>query len=423
MTQDLIVSSLPNGLRIVLRELHTAPIVSTFMWYRVGSRNEGEGLTGVSHWVEHMLFKGSKRYPKGSIMQLVDRHGGEANAMTSRDFTAYYETLPSSQVELALDIESDRMTGALFDPAEIESERTVVIAEREGSENEPRYMLHEALVATAFQQHPYHHQVIGWKADLQAITRDELYAHYRRYYSPNNAILVMAGDFDADQMLSMIGDKFGALSAGELPAERIRTEPDQRGERRVLLHMAGGMPSVQVAYRTPAVSDPDYMPLVILNSVLTGGSAPFHGAGTLARSARLYRALVDTELASAVSSSYQDSLDPYLLILGAIPRKEHTPAEVEQALKQVVQRLREELISEAELHSAIRQTSAQLAYANERVRNQALSLGLLSIVDQPERLMNIMEELAAVTPESVQRAAQRYLVDDRCITGIFEPEV
>jgi len=174
---DVIETRLSNGLQVLLKEVHSAPVVSTWIWYRVGSRNEVEGRTGLSHWVEHMLFKGSSRFPKGAIMRAVNRHGGYLNAMTSYDFTAYYETLPAAQAELALQIEADRMTTSLFDPQEVEAERTVIIAEREGSENEPHDVLAEELAAVAFRVHPYHHQPLGWKGDLRAITRDQLYAH------------------------------------------------------------------------------------------------------------------------------------------------------------------------------------------------------------------------------------------------------
>jgi zinc protease len=163
MPPKLVQVTLDNGLLVILQEVRSAPVVSTWLWYRVGSRNEVEGLTGLSHWVEHMMFKGSEGFPRGEIMRAVDRCGGYINAMTSHDFTAYYATLPSDHADLALRIEADRMTGALFDPDEVAAERTVVIAEREGSENEPRYVLAEELTAAAFRLHPYHHQTVGWR--------------------------------------------------------------------------------------------------------------------------------------------------------------------------------------------------------------------------------------------------------------------
>ena len=205
MSTPVHQAHLDNGLQVILKETHSAPVTSTWLWYRVGSRNEVEGHTGISHWVEHMMFKGSSQFPRGSIMRAVDRLGGYVNAMTGHDFTAYYSTLPSDRAELSLRIDADRMTTAIFPPDETELERTVVIAERAGSENEPRYMLSEELTAAAFRVHPYHHQTIGWKQDLVSITRDQLYAHYRSHYVPNNAVLVIVGDFEIDATAKRLG--------------------------------------------------------------------------------------------------------------------------------------------------------------------------------------------------------------------------
>ena len=412
---------LDNGLQVILRPVHVAPVLSTWIWYRVGSRNEVEGQTGLSHWVEHMLFKGSGHFPKGSIMRAVDRHGGYINAMTSYDFTAYYMTLPSQQHELALRIEADRMTSATFDSAEVEAERGVIIAEREGSENEPRYVLAEEMSAVAFRIHPYHHQTIGWKEDLQRITRDALYEHYCRYYMPNNAVLVLVGDLDLEAMWEAVKRHFGDLSPGELPDAAVRPEPPQRGEKRVTLRMPGSAPMVRICYHAPPVSHPDYMPLVVLDAILSGGKAMFAFGNSQARSARLYRALVETEKAAAVGSHYHPSLDPYLFTLGATVRDGHTPEEVEEALLVEVRRAQEEPVQEEELRVAIRQTQAQFAYSSESVTSQALTLGFLEMVDRHERMEHILEELAAVTPEEVQRVARTYLVADNRVTGWFLP--
>jgi zinc protease len=421
MNSNIYSTTLDNGLQVILKEVHTAPIVSSWLWYRVGSRNEVEGATGIAHWVEHMMFKGSARYPKGSIMRLVDRYGGDANAMTSRDFTAYYEKLPSDQALLALQIEADRMVSATFDPDEAETERTVIIAEREGNENEPAFVLSEEVTAAAFHVHPYHHQTIGWKSDLQGITHEELYAFYHSYYGPQNAILVMVGDFQQAEILAQIADQFGPIPAHPKSIERGRPEPAQRGERRLTVRLPGSTPIIRVAYHVPPAVHADYLPLVILDGILTGGHAPFSGGGALARSARLYRALVETQLASSASSYYQASLDAYLFNLGAVVRHDRHAQEVEEALQEQVSKLQAEPVLESELQVAIRQTQAQLAYANESVNNQALALGMLAIVDNYARLDGFLDELASVTPGDIMRVAQAYLVPDNRIVGWFEP--
>ncbi|MBC7236994.1 MAG: insulinase family protein, partial [Chloroflexi bacterium] len=392
MSSQVTAVRLDNGLTVILKEIHTAPVISTWLWYRVGSRDEVEGATGLSHWVEHMLFKGSPRFPKGTVMRMVDRYGGYCNAMTSYDFTAYYSTLPSHRAELALEIESDRMTSASFDPQEVEAERSVILSEREGHENQPRFVLAKEMAAIAFYLHPYHHQTIGWGEDLRVITREQLYAHYRRYYVPNNAILVVVGDLDVGAHLELISRHFGHIPAGDEPPQVARPEPRQRGERRVTVRMPGAGELVRISYRTPPVAHPDYLPLVVLDAILSGGKAMFAFDTGQARSARLYRALVETDLASAAGSNYYPSLDPYLFTLGAIVRQGRSLREVEDALLQEISRLQEEPVRQEELDVAIRQTQAQFAYSSESVTSQALTLGFLEIVDRHERMDTVLEE-------------------------------
>ena len=193
---------------MLLRESHDAPVASFWVFYRVGSRNELPGVTGISHWVEHMQFKGTPSLEKGAIFGEVTRNGGSLNAFTSYDWTTYFETMPADRLDLSLKIESDRMVNSLFDPAETESERTVILAERQGGENRPGYFLNEEMMGTVFHHHPYGHSIIGYESDLRRITRDELYGHYRRYYVPNNAVVVASGDFNAEELFKKIEARF-----------------------------------------------------------------------------------------------------------------------------------------------------------------------------------------------------------------------
>lgn len=414
-------STLENGLKVILKKTTAAPVVSTWLWYRVGSRNEVGSYTGLSHWVEHMMFKGSRQYPKGTIMRLIDRHGGYANAMTSHDFTTYYATLPSDHAILPLQIEADRMTGASFDPEEVASERTVILSEREGNENEPGYLLAEEVTAAAFRVHPYHHQSIGWRQDLQAIDQDTLLRFYKRHYMPNNAVLVIVGDIDPEAHHEHVKTIFGHIPTGDLPAQRIPQEPPQRGERRVKLRMPGSAPILRISYHVPPVSHKDYIPLVVADAVLSGGKAMFAFGGSSTRSTRLYRALVEKELASSVGSSYHPSLDPYLFNLGATVRDGRQPQEVEEALVEQIHKLQREPVPSKELRTAIKQTQAQFAYSSESVTSQALTLGFLEMVDHHERMGTILDELARVTPDDVLRVTQAYLTEDERIVGLFEP--
>lgn len=213
--------SLDNGLTLFLQEKHDAPVTSFWVWYRVGSRNELPGLTGASHWVEHMQFKGTPTIPKGSIFGDVSRVGGYLNAMTSTDWTAYFETIPADQIDLSIKIESDRMSNSLFEADEVASERTVILSERQGAENRPTYHLYEELIGAAFQGHAYGHSVIGYEQDLKRMTREDLYNHYRQYYRPDNAFITAVGDFDAEELTRKLTDAFGSIENPDTNPEQL----------------------------------------------------------------------------------------------------------------------------------------------------------------------------------------------------------
>ncbi len=214
MSNDHTKKVLPNGMTVMLKEIHTTPLISVWVWYRVGSRDEVPPLTGISHLVEHMQFKGTPEFPAEVMDRAVAREGGARNAFTFLDWTTYFETMPADKIDLALRIEADRMVHSLFDPQEFSSERTVVISEREGNENEPLFLLGEAVQQAAFRVHSYHHEIIGDLADLKTLRRDDLYAHYRAFYVPNNAVITVAGDFETSQMLARIEQLFGPIPAG-----------------------------------------------------------------------------------------------------------------------------------------------------------------------------------------------------------------
>ena len=227
MKKDFKKTTLSNGLTVFLKEIHTAPLISSWMWYRVGSRDETTGRTGISHWTEHMQFKGTPKFPAKLLDKSISRDGGYWNAFTFMDWTTYFETMPADKIDLALRLESDRMTNSLFASKEVASERTVIISEREGGENEPMFRLSEAIQHAAFRVHPYHHEIVGDKADLHTITRDDLYNHYKTYYIPNNAVMAVAGDFDTKSMLARIRELFEPIPAGATPPRLARHEPPQ----------------------------------------------------------------------------------------------------------------------------------------------------------------------------------------------------
>jgi len=400
------------------------PVATCWVWYRVGARNEPRDTSGISHWVEHMLFKGTPTIPKGTMDRLVARNGGTFNGFTSADYTAYYEILPADRIALGLQIESDRMANALFEPAEVESERTVIISELEGRENQPGYWLDRELRAMAFVAHPYRQTVLGSTQTLRAMTRDELYSYYQTYYMPNNAVLVLAGDFDSAQMLDLAERHFGGLPVGPpLPAVRA-LEPEPQGERRVVVRRPGPAEYVQIGYLTPDCRSKDFAPLAVLDAVLSGAkSLTFFGGGAQTnRSARIYKALVETELASNAGSGYSPTHDPFLFGLEATVHDGHSAAEVEQALINVVETIGREGISRQELAKVLKQVRAQVAYGTESVTNQALQLGMWEVLDSYTRVDTLLDELAAVTADDVQRVAQTYLTERRRTVGHFIPE-
>jgi zinc protease len=416
---------LSNGLVVILREVHTAPVATFWIWYRVGSRNEVPGITGISHWVEHMLFKGTPTLGKGEFPRLINRHGGSWNGFTWKDFTAYFETLPAEYLGLGLRIESDRMRNSLFNPDEVESERTVIISEREGAENNPEYALYEEVEAAAYRVHTYRHAVIGYKSDLVAITRDDLVRHYETYYVPNNAVVVAVGDFDSASLLREIRTSFEPIPAGSPPPPVRSVEPPQEGERRVSVRRPGGaVPQLQMAFHAPAAGDPEFFPVLLLDGVLSGFKGPgvFGGAAMGVRTSRLYRALVEQQLAVDTGSAFRPTLDPTLFEVGATLRPGVSPEHVEAVVLGELQRLSEEPVGPEELEKLRKQARAQWVYSGDGVGGQAVLLGSTEIVADGDYLERFLDRLMSVTPAAMQKAAARVFDDRNRTVGWYLPD-
>jgi zinc protease len=425
MNSEMMIEkqTLDNGLTILLRENHHAPVTTFWVWYRVGSRNELPGITGIAHWTEHMLFKGSEAFPRGQIDKQIARNGGVMNAFTSLDFTTFFETLPADRIDLGFRIEADRMVNAVFDPEETSLERTVIISERQGSENQPTFLLGEEVVGAAFRVHPYHHETIGDMCDLETITHADLWRHYQTHYGPNNAVVVAVGDFDAPKMLARIQELFGPVPARSNPSPVNRPEPPQRGERRVDLEGPGSTAYLQVAYHAPAARESDFFPMVILSAVLTGASGmSMFSAAPPNRSSRLYKALVETGLAAGVSGSLWPALDPHLYNVLATVRTGRGLDEIESALDAEIERALAEPISQDELDTAVKQARAQFAYSSESVTNQGFWLGYASIFADTDWFEQFLNRLAAVTVEDVHRVANLYLPRRNRTVGRYVPQ-
>jgi len=417
-------TKLNNGLTVLIREIHHAPVATFWTWYRVGSRNEIPGITGASHWVEHMQFKGTPKYPANMLDKLISREGGSWNAMTFYDWTAYYETLPSSQIGLGIDLEADRMVNSLFDPEEVEAERTVILSERSGSENSPSWLLYEEVLGVAFRVHPYRTTVIGERVDLQTMSRDDLYNHYRRYYIPNNATVVLVGDVNTEEALKTIEQQFGCIPAGQDPPLVNRPEPPQYGERRVTVNREGKTAHVEVAYRGYEITHPDFFALAILDSILAGASSFnfMSTAGTSNKTSRLYKALVDSELAAGIGGGLIATVDPYLYSISATVRDGHTCEEVEAAIHAETDKVAAGEISEEEFEKARKQAKALFAYDSESVTSQGFWLGLAeTLVRDYQWFGDFLGKLMAVTLEDVRRVAGDVLQPNRRTVGWYVP--
>jgi zinc protease len=418
----LFITRLRNKLEVRLKEVHTAPLISCWIWYRVGSRYEHAGITGISHWVEHMQFKGTPSFPAGVLDRAISRDGGYWNALTWMDWTSYFTTMPAGSIDLALRLEADRMVNSKFTLPGVRSERTVIISERQGHENEPTFRLAEEVQAAAFRVHAYHHSVIGDMADLESITRDELYDYYSRYYVPSNAILVMAGDFRCRPMLTRIREIFGQLPRRPKPDHISRPEPVQTGERRVTVEGPGDTPFLQVAYHGPSAADPDFHALAVLDSILTGASnLNFFGGGISNKTSRLYRALVEGEIAASIAGGLAATIDPYLYSVNATIRPDRTPEQALEVLDEEVARLLEQPIEADELIKAVKQAKALFAYSSESITNQAFWIGFSEMFADYSWFETYITRLSAVTSEDVLRVARKYLYSTNRVVGVYQP--
>ncbi len=422
MKSNLTQITLSNGLKILIKEIHTAPIISSWLWYRVGSRDEVPGHTGVSHWVEHMQFKGTEQFPANMLDKAISRDGGTWNAFTYMDWTAYFETMPADKIDLALRLEADRMLNSRFDSEEVASERTVIISEREGNENEPLFLLGEAVQQTAFRIHPYHHEVIGDMADLRTMRRDDLYNHYRTFYVPNNAVMAVAGDFDTQSMLARIRELFEPIPGGEEPARLARLEPPQNGEVRLSVEGPGATPYVQVCYRYPPASHPDFFPLTVLDSLLAGPSnLNMFSGGISNKTSRLYRALVDKEYVVSVHGGAQATIDPFTYAITMTVHPKRNPEESLAALDREIRRVKEEKVTREEITRAIKQARALFAYGSENITNQAFWLGYAEMFASYNWFETYLDQLSAVTAKDIQRVAHEYFKPQSRVIGMYVP--
>jgi zinc protease len=405
---------LSNGMKVLLVEVPKAPVATVQVWYKVGSRNEVMGRAGLSHMLEHMMFKGTTKYPKGSFSRIVRKNGGIDNAFTGQDFTAYFENVAADRVPLALELEADRMQGLTLDNTEFQTEREVVKEERRlRSEDDPQGALVEALFAQAYMSHPYHWPVIGWFADLDAMTLEDLQRHYDTFYSPNNATLVVVGDIKADALLPTIKRLFEPIPRGPSPKQSLPVEPEQRGERRFLLKREAQVPFVMMGFRVPNYSSDDSYALDVLESILSRG-----------KSSRLYQSLV-YEQKNSLSVGAEYSLiqtDPGLFYFYSLVNPSAKIETVESALQREIARLQNEPPSDQELQRAKNQIEASRTFEQDSNFRRAMLLGQAEMVGAGwRRVDQFVERIRAVTAKDIQRVARQYLTEDNRTLGILVP--
>ena len=401
---------LPNGLRVLTKEVRVAPVVNFSVWYRVGSRNEHNGITGASHLLEHMLFKGTKKTPLGVLDRTLFANGARFNAGTYYDWTNYHETIASDRVEVAIRLEADRMRGALIRAEDLAAEMSVVRSELEGNENNPGTLLGQAVWATAFQQHAYHWPIIGYRADVENISADKLRRYYQTYYGPNNAVAIIVGDFDTDELMKLIRKHFGRIKPIPTPPPVYTQEPVQQGERRTVLRRGARLNYVHIGYRGPKGDHADMDVLDVIGSILSTGNT-----------SRLYQGLVRPGIAVGATAGAPTLKDPTLFSFRATSPLTVEHETLEKALLDQVDRLRKEPVTAAELARAKRQIETDFIYSQDTVTQQARSLGYYEMVRSYKYVDQYLAHIRKVTPDEVRAVAQRYFKPEARTIGWLIP--
>lgn len=411
--------TLDNGLKVLVKRDDRAPIVTSQVWYKVGSSYEHGGVTGVSHVLEHMMFKGTKNLAPGEFSRIIAANGGDENAFTGRDYTAYFQTMAADRLAVSFELEAERMRRLTLPEEEFLKEIEVVKEERRlRTDDDPESLTYEQFNSAAYEASPYRIPIIGWASDLDSMQIDDLRDWYRKWYAPNNATLVVVGDVDPEQVFALAQEHFGPLAPEEIGSPKPRQEPEQRGEKRLTVKAPAKEPYLIIGYKTPALghADDPWEPyaLEMLASVLDGGS-----------SSRFSRELVRGErIAASAGASYSafSRLSGMLLLDGA-PAAGRSIEELEQALLAQVERLRTEPVADDELARIRSQLIAAKVYEKDSVFYQAMQLGQLETVGLGWELVDeYVDRLSAVTPEQIQAVAQKYLVPDARTVAVLDPQ-
>ncbi|MBI5438749.1 MAG: insulinase family protein [Nitrosomonadales bacterium] len=416
---EVFERTLANGLKVIVQEDRRAPVVVQQIWYKAGSMDEPTGVTGIAHVLEHLMFKGTKTVPAGEFSKRIAAAGGRENAFTSYDYTAYFQQLHKSKLPLAMKLESDRMHNLNLTAADFAKEIKVVMEERRlRTDDEAHALLYEKMMATAYQQHPYQHPIIGWMNDLESLTVEDAKAWYSRWYAPNNATLVIAGDVKAKEVFALAQRHYGAIPRRTLAPQHKFIEPKQAGIKRLVVKAPAELPHLVMSYRAPTLQNPeqDWKPyaLQILAGVLDGNE-----------SARLNKHLVrEQQVASGAGAGYDaTSRGPSLFTLEATPSEGKTVNDVEAALRREIAQLVKDGVSEEELQRVKAQVTAGEVYKLDSLFYQAMQIGQMESIGLPHRAIQVMlEKLQAVTAEQVRQAAEEFLQDDSLTVAVLDPQ-
>ncbi len=420
---ELIEHTLRNGLKVLLQPARTAPIVSVWCWYKVGSSYERPGITGISHWLEHMNFKGTRKFSKEDMKSLIEKRGGYWNGYTWIDQTTYFETLPKEHLGLALELEAERMSRSVIDAAEFESERSVILSELHMGENSPESILDKEVTASVFSSHGYRWPTVGWEPDVERMAHQDMVDFYREHYVPSNATLVVAGDFSPVGAMKKIRRLFGGIPSGERSDLYRTPEMPQQGERRVSIEGGGSTTYLHVAYRAPSVNDENVYCLLLFDAIIGGakGTSIWSYDGDVRKSSPLYKELVDKRIATGIRSFYIPTRDPFLYYFSATAAAGVSLAKLEQKLFRVLHSVASKTPTKRELEKAKNQIRAMSVFQSDSVTEIAHQLGYFETIQSHRFVETFRERIEAVTAAQVRDFGQEILRRRNRTVGTYVP--
>ena len=409
---------LDNGMKVLVVENHRAPVVVSQVWYKVGASYEHDGITGVSHVLEHMMFKGTEKHPAGEFSDIIAANGGEENAFTGQDYTAYFQKIANDRLAMCLEMEADRMRNLLLDEKEFIKEIEVVKEERRlRTDDKPSALTYERFKAVAFTNSPYRRPIVGWMEDLDTLTIDDVRDWYNTWYAPNNATLVVAGDVDANEVYELAKKYFAELPRSEIPVAKPRHEAKQYGTQRLTVEVPAKIPYLIMGYKAPVLTtvkeEWEVYALEVLAGVLDGG-----------QSARLSNNLIrGQQIANSASASYGFSAKhESLFVLSAVPNDEVAIEVLEFALREQINTIKNNLPDDEELNRVKAQVVASQVYQQDSTFYQAMEIGMLDTIGLPWQIKDdYVSKILAITAEQVQQVANKYLTDDRLTVAVLDP--